>query len=89
MTLKKNYIVNSNLINLNEIFDTELDNIWIFPNNYSELISSLEHIQHRGKDSCGISYNSNNSEIKTIKDMVEPKVDTTKTEEYQGGWRLW
>lgn len=37
-------------------------------NNYSELISSLENIQHRGKDSCGISYSSNNSEIKTIKD---------------------
>ena len=37
-------------------------------NNYSELISSLKHIQHRGKDSCGISYSSNNSEIKTIKD---------------------
>tara|TARA_B100000029_G_scaffold330350_1_gene322685 strand:- start:1031 stop:2341 length:1311 start_codon:yes stop_codon:yes gene_type:complete len=36
--------------------------------NLSELISSLEQIQHRGKDSCGISYNSNNSEIKTIKD---------------------
>jgi len=31
-------IKNSNLINLNEIFATELDNVWIFPNNYSELI---------------------------------------------------
>jgi len=36
-------------------------------NNLSELISSLESIQHRGKDSCGISYIGNNSEIKTIK----------------------
>tara|TARA_R100001594_G_scaffold149039_1_gene205740 strand:+ start:1224 stop:1922 length:699 start_codon:yes stop_codon:yes gene_type:complete len=31
-------IRNSNMINLNEIFDTEINNVWIFPNNYSELI---------------------------------------------------
>ena len=33
-----NLLKNSELINLNEIFDTELENIWIFPNNYSEII---------------------------------------------------
>tara|TARA_Y100000593_G_C4255794_1_gene309573 strand:- start:10 stop:708 length:699 start_codon:yes stop_codon:yes gene_type:complete len=32
------FLRNSELANLNEIFDTELNNIWIFPNNYSELI---------------------------------------------------
>ena len=26
---------------------------------------------------------------KKIQDMVEPKVNTTKEEEYSGGWRLW
>lgn len=26
------------VINLNEVFDTELENIWIFPSNYSEII---------------------------------------------------
>ena len=31
-------IRNSNLINLNKIFDTKINNVWIFPNNYSELI---------------------------------------------------
>ena len=36
-----------------------------------------------------ISQIKNDIRVKTIKDMVEPKVDTTKTEEYQGGWRLW
>lgn len=35
--------------------------------NLSELVSSLEKIQHRGKDSCGVSYLINNSEIETIK----------------------
>ena len=30
---------NSDLINLNEIFETELNNVWIFPNNYSETIT--------------------------------------------------
>ena len=28
----------SELVNLNEIFDTEINNVWIFPNNYSETI---------------------------------------------------
>ena len=31
-------IRNSNIVNLNKIFDTEINNVWIFPNNYSELI---------------------------------------------------
>ena len=29
---------NSDLINLNKIFETELNNVWIFQNNYSEII---------------------------------------------------
>ena len=36
-----------------------------------------------------ISHIKNDIRVKKIKDMVEPKVDTTKTEEYNGGWRLW
>ena len=28
----------SDLINLSEIFDTDINNVWIFPNNYCELI---------------------------------------------------
>ena len=33
-----NLLRNSELINLNKIFDTEINNVWIFPNNYSETI---------------------------------------------------
>jgi hypothetical protein len=37
-----------------------------------------------------ISHIKNDLRVKTIKDMVEePKVNTTKKEEYDGGWRLW
>jgi len=36
-----------------------------------------------------ISHIKNDIRVKKIQDMVEPKVDTTKTEEYNGGWRLW
>jgi len=36
-----------------------------------------------------ISQIKNDIRVKKIQDMVEPKVDTTKTEEYNGGWRLW
>ena len=33
-----NLLRNSELVKLNEIFDTEINNVWIFPNNYSETI---------------------------------------------------
>ncbi len=36
-----------------------------------------------------ISQIKNDLRVKTIQDMVEPKVNTTKEEEYSGGWRLW
>ncbi len=36
-----------------------------------------------------ISKIKNDIRVKTIQDMVEPKVNTTKEEEYSGGWRLW
>ena len=36
-----------------------------------------------------ISQMKNDLRVKTIQDLVEPKVDTTKEEEYSGGWRLW
>jgi seryl-tRNA synthetase len=36
-----------------------------------------------------ISQIKNDLRVKTIQDMVEPKVNTTKEEEYNGGWRLW
>jgi allophanate hydrolase subunit 1 len=36
-----------------------------------------------------ISQIKNDIRVKTIQDMVEPKVNTTKEEEYSGGWRLW
>ena len=45
------------------IYDKDNDD-----NNLSYLLISLKHIQHRGKDSCGISYGSDNSKIKTLKD---------------------
>jgi len=38
---------------------------------------------------ANISHIKNDIRVKKIQDMVEPKVDTTKTEEYNGGWRLW
>ena len=36
-----------------------------------------------------ISFLKNDIRVQKIKDMVEPKVDTSKAEEYSGGWRLW
>ena len=36
-----------------------------------------------------ISHIKNDIRVKKIQDMVEPKVDTSKAEEYNGGWRLW
>ena len=36
-----------------------------------------------------ISQIKNDIRVKKIQDMVEPKVNTTKEEEYSGGWRLW
>ncbi len=36
-----------------------------------------------------ISKIKNDIRVKKIQDMVEPKVDTSKAEEYNGGWRLW
>jgi hypothetical protein len=33
-----NLVKSSDLINLNNIFDTKLNNVWIFPNNYSEIV---------------------------------------------------
>ena len=36
-----------------------------------------------------ISHIKNDIRVKKIQDMVEPKVDTSKVEEYNGGWRLW
>lgn len=36
-----------------------------------------------------ISQIKNDIRVKKIQDMVEPKVKTTKEEEYTGGWRLW
>ena len=55
-----------------------------------DLSLSLKKIQiDMDKMKTDISQIKNDIRVKTIKDMVEPKVDTTKTEEYQGGWRLW
>ena len=36
-----------------------------------------------------ISQIKNDIRVKKIQDMVEPKVNTSKEEEYSGGWRLW
>ena len=41
------------------------------------------------KMKADISQIKNDIRVKTIQDMVEPKVNTTKEEEYSGGWRLW
>ena len=38
---------------------------------------------------ANISHIKNDIRVKKIQDMVEPKVETTKAEEYNGGWRLW
>ena len=47
-------IKNSNLINLNKIFDTEINNIWIFPNNYSELIRTEIPLLSKNIPSTGL-----------------------------------
>jgi len=36
-----------------------------------------------------ISIIKNDIRVKKIQNMVEPKKDTSKAEEYNGGWRLW
>jgi len=36
-----------------------------------------------------ISIIKNDIRVKKIQNMVEPKKDTSKAEEYSGGWRLW
>ena len=41
------------------------------------------------KMKADISQIKNDIRVKKIQDMVEPKVNTTKEEEYNGGWRLW
>ena len=41
------------------------------------------------KIKADISQIKNDIRVKKIQDMVEPKVNTTKEEEYSGGWRLW
>jgi hypothetical protein len=41
------------------------------------------------KMKADISQIKNDIRVKKIQDMVEPKVNTTKEEEYSGGWRLW
>ena len=41
------------------------------------------------KIKADISQVKNDLRVKTIQDMVEPKVNTTKEEEYNGGWRIW
>ncbi len=38
---------------------------------------------------ANISHIKNDIRVKKIQDMVEPKVETTKAEEYNGGWILW
>ena len=41
------------------------------------------------KIKADISQVKNDIRVKKIQDLVEPKVNTTKEEEYSGGWRLW
>ena len=55
-----------------------------------DLSLSLKQLQvDVDKMKADISQIKNDLRVKTIQDMVEPKVDTTKEEEYNGGWRLW
>ena len=51
---------------------------------------SLKQLQiDMDKMKTDISQIKNDIRVKKIQDMVEPKVNTTKEEEYSGGWRLW
>ena len=55
-----------------------------------DLSLSLKQLQvDVDKMKADISQIKNDLRVKTIQDMVEPKVNTTKEEEYNGGWRLW
>jgi len=55
-----------------------------------DLSLSLKQLQvDMDKMKTDISQIKNDIRVKKIQDMVEPKVNTTKEEEYSGGWRLW
>ena len=51
---------------------------------------SLKQLQvDMDKMKTDISQIKNDLRVKKIQDMIEPKVNTSKEEEYSGGWRLW
>ena len=57
-----------------------------------DISKSLKELQlDMDKIKINISQIKNDLRVKTIQDMVEvePKVNTSKEEEYSGGWRLW
>jgi len=55
-----------------------------------DLSLSLKQLQiDLEKMRTDISQIKNDIRVKKIQDMVEPEVNTTKEEEYSGGWRLW
>jgi hypothetical protein len=61
--------------------------------NYELLVDislSLKQLQiDVDKMKTDISQIKNDIRVKKIQDMIEPKVNTSKEEEYSGGWRLW
>ena len=55
-----------------------------------DLSLSLKQLQvDMDKMKTDISQIKNDLRVKKIQDMIEPKVNTSKEEEYSGGWRLW
>jgi|DEB0MinimDraft_6_1074348.scaffolds.fasta_scaffold21282_3 hypothetical protein len=57
-----------------------------------DISKSLKELQlDMDKIKINISQIKNDLRVKTIQDMVEvePKVNTSKEEEYSGGWRIW
>ena len=55
-----------------------------------DLSLSLKQLQiDMDKMKTDISQIKNDIRVKKIQDMIEPKVNTSKEEEYSGGWRLW
>jgi len=55
-----------------------------------DISKSLKELQlDMDKMRTDISQIKNDIRVKKIQDMVEPEVNTTKEEEYSGGWRLW
>jgi len=55
-----------------------------------DISKSLKELQlDLDKVKTDISYIKNDLRVKKIQDMIEPNVNTTKEEEYSGGWRLW